>query len=456
MRIRSSLFIFLFVFSTAELVQAQSEQAVRRAAKGKVISQDELVSFKSDVPYTKAIQSLGELSKKLEEKLLIDRSPLQGKDKSIGINIESMYWKDALELILRSNQLWYNDYPEYIEIISFDEINKQATEQSKKEILPKSVPQTPAIAPVPATTAAPVVVDSSEYYSKLREISISSIFFDVNKTKVAQSGMDFSIFRGSNMNLGMIISGLTTTKTTSTSATSAGTTIASSASTSGSRLADQALSASIHPTGSNLGVDMNVAIAMFESENLGEVIARPRITVRSGLSSQFQVGQNFSILEKDFSGNTVQKFYPTGTILTVRPKIYRVGNMDFIDVRYSIEKSTFTSSTVTTVINKTSAEGSLTLLNGEEGYVGGMYSTDETTVRQGVPLLKDLPWWFFGLRYIFGYDSKEVIKRELIVLMKAEILPSLEERAAKQPSMKNLIKEGQQEMEKDLNARVGK
>jgi hypothetical protein len=109
MRIRSLLFIFLFVVTSAKLTQAQTEQSVRRSAQGKVVSQDQLVSFNADVPYMKAIQSLGELSKKIDGRLIIDRSPLQGKEKTIGINIESMYWKDALELILRSNQLWYND-----------------------------------------------------------------------------------------------------------------------------------------------------------------------------------------------------------------------------------------------------------------------------------------------------------------------------------------------------------
>jgi len=39
----------------------------------------------------------------------------------------------------------------------------------------------------------------------------------------------------------------------------------------------KAISASIHPTGSNLGVDINAAISMFESEQLGEVIARPQL-----------------------------------------------------------------------------------------------------------------------------------------------------------------------------------
>ena len=432
MRIHSLLFIFLFVASTAELAQAQTEQAVRRAAQGKNVNQEELVSFNADVPYAKAIQSLGELSKKLDGKLLIDRSPLQGKEKTIGINIQSMFWKDALELILRSNQLWYNDFPEYTEIVSLEEISKQTGEQAQKEAPSKGAPQTPSsFVPAPSSpiTSAPAVVDSSEYYSKLREITISSVFFDVNKTKLAESGVSFSIFRGKDLNLQMNVTGA-------------------------SKVSKQAFSASVQP--SNLAVSINAAISMFESEQFGDVIARPQMNVRSGKSQFIQIGQDFSVLEKDFSGNTVQKFYPTGTILTVRPKIYKVGDLEFIDVMYKIEKSSFTSSTLTTVINRNMVEGSLTLLNGEEGYIGGMYSNDEEISREGVPLLKDLPWWVFGLRYIFGYDSRQVIKRELIILIKAEILPALEERAAKQTPAKNLIQDSRQEMEKDLKRRTGK
>ncbi len=73
-----------------------------------------------------------------------------------------------------------------------------------------------------------------------------------------------------------------------------------------------------------------------------------------------------------------------------------------------------------------------------------------------MPILKDLPWWFFGLRYLFGYDSKQVVKRELLVMLKADILPSVEERGVKPKTVKNLIKEGVQEMEKDLKRRADK
>ncbi len=448
MRVRSLLFLFLMTVAIAHLVEAQSEQSIERKAKGKVVNQDELVSFKSDVPYTKAIQSLGELSKKLDGRLIIDRSPLQGKDKTIGINIESMYWKDALELILRSNQLWYIDYPEYMEIASFEEIGKKQGEQAQKEGPSRDISQTPSSTSVP-TIMPPqvaVVVDSSEYYSKMRDISISCVFFDLNRTKLLEDGMDFSIFRGSNLNLGVNIFGATNPLVTSTS-----TGVSSAATT--SRLGNEFTSVTVDPTGNNLGVSIDAALKMFEADQIGEVISNSKIPVRSGLTSVLQVGDDFSVLEKDFSGNTVQKFYPTGTILNIKPRIFKVGEMEFIDIQYKVEKSTFEASTVTTVIHKTSTSGSLTLLNGEESYIGGMYSNTETIVRQGVPLLKDLPWWVFGLRYIFGYDSKNIVKRELIVLLKAEILPSLEDRVIKPQTGKNVIKESTEEMEKDLNKR---
>jgi len=43
-------------------------------------------------------------------------------------------------------------------------------------------------------------------------------------------------------------------------------------------------------------------------------------------------------------------------------------------------------------------------------------------------LLKDLPWWFFGLKYVFGFESKSMVKKELLILIRAELLPTLEDR----------------------------
>jgi len=34
----------------------------------------------------------------------------------------------------------------------------------------------------------------------------------------------------------------------------------------------------------------------------------------------------------------------------------------------------------------------------------------------------------FGLRYIFGYDKDQVTRKELIILLKSELVPTLQER----------------------------
>ena len=46
-------------------------------------------------------------------------------------------------------------------------------------------------------------------------------------------------------------------------------------------------------------------------------------------------------------------------------------------------------------------------------------------MRKGIPILKDLPPWFFGLCYLFGYNRTETAQKELIIIIKASILPDV-------------------------------
>lgn len=40
------------------------------------------------------------------------------------------------------------------------------------------------------------------------------------------------------------------------------------------------------------------------------------------------------------------------------------------------------------------------MLSGEEKAIGGLFVNEEVNVRQGIPFLKDLPWWVWNK--IFG------------------------------------------------------
>jgi type IV pilus assembly protein PilQ len=83
-----------------------------------------------------------------------------------------------------------------------------------------------------------------------------------------------------------------------------------------------------------------------------------------------------------------------------------------------------------------------------------LYVNDNETVREGIPLLKDLPWWFFGLRYVFGYDKVQVTRTELIMILKAELVQTIDERlkdlAKERNVMQERLKEGREDTEKKL------
>lgn len=397
----TALFVFSFSYG-----QTPEEQKIRRAARGKeVVSQEELISLSKDILYPEALQMLNEMSKKFLKKPIVDASPISSK---INVDIRTMYWRDALEVVLRTNGLWYNETADIIQVVS------------------AGAAAVPAGAPPGAAVAR---VDTGQVLAKMREVTISAIFMDVSQSRLRESGISFSLFRGKDLNLGIEFLGE-------------------------ERVTSQIFGVTLSPTSKKLAVNIDAAIRIFESEGFGEVIARPQVTVRSGSEGKVQIGSDISIKERDFAGNLIDKFYPTGTILKVTPKVYSYGPTELVDLDYSVERSTPTATGTNITVSKTSANGRLMLLNGEEGYVAGLYTNEELTRREGIPILKDLPGWVLGLRYIFGYDNVSVNRRELLVLLKAELVPKIDDRIKGMGSPSNVIEDKLKEMREDTQKRT--
>jgi type IV pilus assembly protein PilQ len=257
-------------------------------------------------------------------------------------------------------------------------------------------------------------------------VTISAIFLEINTNALRESGISFSIFRSSasNWNLGVEFQGE-------------------------AAVSSEIFGITASTSPGQFQVDIASALKIFEANSLGEIIARPQVTVRSGQKGRVQVGEDFSVKQRTISGDVTEVFVSTGTILEVTPKFFEYQGMKFIDIQLAVERSSLVD-IATSRINKTKAESKLLLLNGEENYVGGLFLNEETVIREGIPLLKDLPWWVFGLRYIFGYDRNQVTKKELIVLLKAELVPTLEERLNQKARnvMEEKLKEGRQDVGK--------
>jgi type IV pilus assembly protein PilQ len=410
--------------------QVREEAQLRRAARGKEgVSQEELVSFKNDLSYIEAIKALSEMSRKFLNKPIVDPAP---KDKPIGIGIDAMYWRDAFETILRANGLWYEEFPDYFAISTAADI---ASRQRQSSI----TPLTPATTTTPSVPTQPGQLTAEQEreakvreLAQSREVTISAIFLEIDRSKARQVGISFSLFKPRGTQISFEFQGA-------------------------AQVGSPLMTAEVAQPGTRrFMVDIESAVRLFEDEALGEVIARPQITVRSGEKGTVQIGQDFSYRSRTISGDVVESFFPTGTILDVTPNVLRIGDLEFVELDLKVERSSVVPGAVTTVVNKSKASSRLLLLDKEEAYVGGLYVNEESTQRTGIPILKDLPWWFFGLRYLFGYDAIRTARKELIVIIKADFVPFVEERVSQKDVRRNLLQERLKEGREDTIRRLNK
>jgi len=338
---------------------------------------DELVTMSQSLPFNEAIALLSKVSESTTGKRVVSTVV---SDSPIGIEIESMPYDKALFMIVQYSGFILDEKEDIIVV------KRLAQEEVKPEDIYASV-------------------DS-------REVKISAVFFEVDVAESKERGIDWKFLLSQNgLDLGTeLISQTTSTAEQKVNPSSFGVTGAGDF---------------------NLGDFYGQATAMFrffEQENLGEIIASPNIVVRDKNQGRIQVGSDFSVRTRDFAGNTVEKFFPTGTIIEVTPHVYNEGGLDYILLKIMVERSSFLLNEETTEIKKTNASTQVLTLNGEESILGGLFINEETVVRNGIPFLKDLPWWFFGIRYLTGADQTISRKKELVILLKTELMPSLKER----------------------------
>jgi general secretion pathway protein D len=393
MRVAFTIVSVILFCAVSVRAQEQTPPPVRQYS-----SPDEIISITGDTPFSKAMAIFGNAFKRFAQKPLVyEESTAKGgkrsDDKGIGLNIPNMYWRDAFDLVLRVNNWWYVETPDYVRVFPLSISGAGGAAGDTSAMSPKNA-------------------------ASSREVEISAIFFEANRTELQQLGIDWTL------------SNTAPNATSSIGATNIGIGdgTGSATSSAGTSTVDLGMHASLNAfNGATRIMGMLKAI---QEEKLGDLISAPSVMVRSGETGRIHVGVDFSIKQRDFSGNTVEKFYSAGTIIDVTPTVITRDSLEFVHLKIQAERSSVLPDPVSTIINKTSASTSIVLLDGEETVVGGLYSDDVQKVRRGIPVLKDLPWWCLGLRYLFGYDEDKVTKKELIIVLRARINPSIEQRVA--------------------------
>jgi type IV pilus assembly protein PilQ len=423
---RSLLYLCAALIVGSYSVTAQTNRE-RRLLLNEYVSPEELISMSKTLPFDKSISLFTDFSKKYLNKIIVDPSNTK---KEIGVDIENMYWLQAFETVLRANSLWYEEREEYFQITNPADSLKGG-------------------AHVGGGTA-PSKDSTTKALLHSRDIKISTVFFSVDVSKTLNTGINWSY-----LNFGDTTAGKTTQFGGQFKSNLEDPTKAASSGTSGGSSATQtqpdAFLARIVP---NIRFsNLTGFVSFLQGNGLGDVISSPQVTVSSGKKGNIQIGTDIFVPQKDFSGNVILNKISTGIIINVTPTLYEEKGIRFINLETHVENSKSNG----TNIDKSSIDTYLLLNDGEETVLGGLYSTEENTTRAGIPFLKDLPWYVFGLRYIFGSEVKSDIKKELIVLLKAEVVPTIEERLAdKMKKNQNLIEQTRKEFDDDIAKRKPK
>ncbi|MBU3002280.1 type IV pilus secretin PilQ [Paraglaciecola arctica] len=168
------------------------------------------------------------------------------------------------------------------------------------------------------------------------------------------------------------------------------------------------------------GTIIDLELSALESENKGEVIASPRITVANQHEAYIEQGTEIPYVEATSSGATSVEFKKAVLSLKVTPHITPDSRiiMDLV-VTQDTRGDTVTTSTGDAVAIDTQEISTQVLVeNGETIVLGGIFQQSSSDDVRKVPLLGDLP--FVG--YLFKNTSEILEKRELLIFVTPKIL----------------------------------
>jgi len=395
-----SLLLIFFTQIFAQNVNAQTKNPFREYT-----NPDEIVTFDRSTSYTEAIEIFNQFAQEYENKFIVDLSGYTG---SIGVSLPPMYWKEALDYILKIQNLQLVVKPDYYEII-VPQVTSEGSSGSAQD-------------GATSGEGTPEILANID----TREVRINATFFEGNKRALAEIGIDWSTL--TNNVPANVQDYIGADASESIPQTAFADQFVSVSSSNANQVSQSVFNALVNLGEIGPGISVQALFSTFESNNLGSIIATPSIKVVDGEEGKIQDGQDFSVKQRDFAGNVTDEFFSTGTILTVTPTIIDYNDSTFIHLDIAAERSNAQPDAVSTVIRKQEVTTKTLLLDGEATAVAGLYTTSETQIRRGVPILKDLPGWFFGLKYLFGYNSTDKIENELVIIIQAELEKTLSER----------------------------
>ena len=370
------------------------------------IPPDQVVSFLPGTPMNEFVTLLNPIFQRVTGKQVIDP---ENRVIPIGVSLSGMHFIDAFELVLDRNQLGFRETDNYFIV---EDLVDEAV-----QLLGTDGRSTQGVDGVPAPASA-----------RSREIRIDAYIFELNVTRLRETGTNWASIFGESAGGGAGGGG-------------AGGGGAAGGDEQGLKffLKTESFFESFDSflEGPDR-VDFSEIVSLFryfESINVGETVASPSVAVQSGEKGRIQSGSDIPVTLQDFAGNTITQYIPTGVIIEVTPTLIADASdvrgdpdpipVEFIHLNVNVEKSSGRPSQAGITIDKNRTDTQVLLLDGEQTVIGGLFSTEESFFRKGVPILKDIPL----IKYLFSFQTKSVVQKELLIALQARVVDPLRARS---------------------------
>jgi type IV pilus assembly protein PilQ len=159
-------------------------------------------------------------------------------------------------------------------------------------------------------------------------------------------------------------------------------------------------------------------LSMLEQNRKANIISNPRITTVDNREAKILVGQKIPLIVQDVAGNPVSQLQTIGIQLKVTPHLTEDKKI-IMDLHPEVSDLS-TQSTVQggVIINTSEADTRVMVDDGQTAVIGGLIRTNDSHVRKGVPLLKDIPL----LGILFRSDNIVKQNRELIIFVTPKLV----------------------------------
>ena len=171
------------------------------------------------------------------------------------------------------------------------------------------------------------------------------------------------------------------------------------------------------------GLNVGGLLQALEQREMADIQAEPQTTVLNNLPAEIFVGERTPIRVLDIGADSPEaqatvQLIETGIILNVTPHITSNGKV-LMQLRAERSGVAVNDPDVGVTFNTQRANSQILVDDGETAVIGGLTVQDVSTVRSGIPLLKDIP----VLGALFRTERTRTEKRDLLIFVTPYIVP---------------------------------